>query len=193
MQIRTVTGADIADLNELFDSNSATRGCRCMWFVLSNREVQGGWGAGNRDRLTSLAAGSAEPVGVLAYDDRPVGWCAVGPRARYTRALRSPILAGHDPAEDDRVWLVPCFFVRVGHRRAGLTEELLTAAVEVARQHGATAVEGFPLAGAGPHRSDRYLGSEPLFAACGFTEVTRPSPRRVVMRHELSPDRPTAG
>ena len=61
----------------------------------------------------------------------------------------------------------------------------LNAAVEQARGHGATAVEGFPLAGDGPHKSDRYLGTEPLFAACGFDIVTRPSARRVAMRRDL--------
>jgi GNAT superfamily N-acetyltransferase len=134
-----------------------------------------------------MAGEAGEPVGVLAYDEeaRPVGWCAIGPRARYARALRSRILAGHDPAENERVWLTPCFFVRVGSRRSGLTQALLTAAVETAREHGATAVEGFPLAGPGPHRDDRYLGTEPLFAACGFAPVSRPSPRRVVMRRSL--------
>ncbi len=58
-------------------------------------------------------------------------------------------------------------------------------AVAGARRHGATAVEGFPLAGPGPHTADRYLGTEALFAACGFTPVRRPSSRRVVMRLDL--------
>ena len=80
---------------------------------------------------------------------------------------------------------MPCFFVRSGARRGGITHALLTAAVGLARRHGATAVEGWPLAGDGPHRTDRYLGTEPLFAAAGFTDVARPSPRRVVMRLDL--------
>jgi GNAT superfamily N-acetyltransferase len=100
--------------------------------------------------------------------------------------LRSPILAGRDPAEDDDVWFVPCFFVRTGSRRAGLTQRLLTAAVEVARTHGAAAIEGFPLAGPGPHRDDRYLGTEGLFTACGFAVTARPSPRRVVVRRSFA-------
>jgi GNAT superfamily N-acetyltransferase len=157
-----------------------------MWFLLSSSEVQSGWGDGNRDRFLELAAAAGPSLGVLAYDgDRPIGWCAAGPRSRYTRAIRSPIMAGRDPAEDDQVWLVPCFFTRVGHRRQGVTSELLAAAVELARSHGAAAIEGFPLAGDGPHKADRYLGTEPLFAGHGFTPVARPSPRRVVMRRDL--------
>jgi GNAT superfamily N-acetyltransferase len=191
MEIRAVTAGELGDVQVLFAGNATTRGCYCMWFLRTDKEVMAGWGGGNREAFERMTTGAGEPVGVLAYDEggQPVGWCATGPRSRYARALRSPILAGHDPAEDDHVWLVPCFFVRVGSRRAGLTEELLAAAVDLAAQHGAAAIEAFPLAGAGPHKNDRYLGTEPLFAACGFTEVARPSARRVVMRRELNGSR----
>ena len=186
VEIRAVGAALLPDVGELFESSATTRGCRCMWFLLSTKDMQAGWGEGNRGRFERLVAEAGEPVGVLAYDGgRAVGWCAAGPRSRYARTLRSPIMAGRDPAEDGDVWLVPCFFVRSGARRAGITRRLLDAAVAEAARHGARAVEGFPLAGAGPHRDDRYLGTEPLFQACGFTPVTRPSARRVVMRREL--------
>lgn len=189
MEIRQVGVGVLGDLRELFEGSSTTRGCYCMWFLLSSKEVRAGWGTGNRDHFESLVAGCAEPFGVLARDDdgRPVGWCAVGPRSRYSRVLRSPLMTGRDPEDDGGTWFVPCFFVRVGARRAGITRRLLSAAVETARDHGATAIEGFPLAGAGPHRDDRYLGTEPLFAACGFAPVARPSARRVVMRRVLKP------
>jgi GNAT superfamily N-acetyltransferase len=86
-------------------------------------------------------------------------------------------------SEDDQVWLVPCFFVRVGSRRQGITRELLRAAVELARTRGATAIEGWPLTG--KPSADEYLGREQVFAACGFKQVRRPTPRRVVMRLDL--------
>jgi GNAT superfamily N-acetyltransferase len=98
-------------------------------------------------------------------------------------------MAHRDPAEDADVWFVPCFFVRVGSRRSGITKHLLDAAAEQAGKYGARAIEGFPLAGNGPHKSNRYLGTEPLFAACGFTPVARPSPQRVVMRREIPGER----
>jgi GNAT superfamily N-acetyltransferase len=193
MEIRPLNADRRADAGELFDSNPTTRGCWCMWFLLTSKEAHSGWGDGNRRRFEQLATEANPPAGLLAYrDGKPVGWCAVGPRSRYTRALRSPILVGRDPDEDDAVWLVPCFFVRSGARRAGVTRDLLTSAVELARRHGATAIEGFPLAGSGPHTSDRYLGTEPLFAACGFVAVARPSPRRVVMRLDLVKQRQRA-
>jgi hypothetical protein len=182
-----VGAALLPDLGTLFDGNSTTRGCYCMWFLLSSKEMDTGWGGLNRTRFEELVSGSESPFGVLAYDDdgQPLGWCAIGPRSRYARVLRSPLMKSRDPGEDGEVWMVPCFFVRVGARRAGTTKLLLEAAVSAAAENGATAVAGFPLAGPGPHKDDRYLGTEGLFAACGFSAVARPSPRRVVMRKTL--------
>ena len=100
---------------------------------------------------------------------------------------RSRILKDRDPAEDEDVWLVPWFFVRVGARRAGLTRLLLTAAVELAGEHGAKAVEGFPLVAGPKGRADGFLGTEQVFAGCRFTEVVRPTEDRVVMRRDLRP------
>jgi GNAT superfamily N-acetyltransferase len=187
MHIEPLGAERLGDLADLFESNATTRGCWCMWFLLPIREARAGWGSANRGRLEDLARHADVPLGLLAYaDDKPVGWCAVGPRERYSSVTRSRLMTHRDPSEDAIVWFVPCFFVRTGSRRAGITEPLLLAAVEQARRHGAKAVEGFPLAGEGPHKSDRYLGTEPLFAACGFGVLGRPSPRRVVMRRELS-------
>ena len=150
------------------------------------REAQAGWGADNRQRFEELARDDNPPAGLLAYQEGvPVGWCAVGPRTRYPQVARSRLMAHRDPAEDADVWFVPCFFVRVGSRRSGITKLLLEAAIEHAGGYGARAIEGFPLAGDGPHKNSRYLGSEPLFAACGFMPAARPSPQRVVMRRDL--------
>jgi GNAT superfamily N-acetyltransferase len=186
LEIRPLAPELSDDATDLFESNATTAGCWCMWFLLPRREVHEGWGAGNRGRFEDLARQANPPGGLLAYlDGEPVGWCALGPRSRYPTAARSRLMGHRDPAEDDDVWFVPCFFVRSGWRRRGITEELLLAAVDCAATHGAKAVEGFPLSDAGPHKNDRYLGTEPLFAACGFSAVARPSPRRVIMRRDL--------
>lgn len=187
--IEAVTPERLDDLADLFESNSTTRGCWCMFFISPHRVAQAGWYGGNRVDFEELAAETAPvPMGLLAYDDGvPAGWCAVGPRARFQRAIgpRNTMLKGRDPDEDDDVWFVPCFFVRVGHRRAGLTRALLDAAVELAREHGATAVEGFPLAASNPTKSDGYYGRERTFAEQGFACIATPTPKRVVMRRDL--------
>lgn len=189
MDVRTLTPDRLPDLADLFATGPATRGCWCMWFIDSSNVVQAGWNdGGNRRRFEELARTAAEPLGLLAYEgDVPVGWIAIGPRSRYPRATgpRTKILKQRNADEDDDVWLVPCFFVRVGYRRRGVTAELLAAAVEVASLHGAKAVEGFPIASSYEKSHDDYVGKQRRFEECGFTCIAQPSPRRVVMRRDL--------
>ena len=186
--IDPVTVDRLEDLADLFESHVATRGCWCMAFMGTYADFLDGWrGGGNRERFEERAAATDLPMGLLAYeDDRPVGWCSVGPRSRYERAIgpRAKILKGRDPREDDDVWLVTCFFIRVGFRAAGITYKLLEAATELARQHGAKAIEGFPLSSDTPS-ADEFIGRERLFEACDYECVARPSPRRAVMRRDL--------
>ncbi len=82
------------------------------------------------------------------------------------------------------MWLLPCFFVRVGFRRKGVTAALVAAAVEAATAGGAKAIEGFPIADAYPKSQEDYVGKQRRFAECGFACVAEPSPRRVVMRRD---------
>lgn len=189
MEIHAVTPDRLGDLADLFDSAAVTRGCWCTWFVDSAAQVKAGWSnGGNRRRFEAMAQDADPPMGLLAYDEGvPVGWLSMGPRSRYRRAIgpRTRILRGRDASEDDDVWLLPCFFVRVGHRRRGIPAALLAAAVEHASTHGASAVEGFPIADGNDVSADGYLGKERRFAECGFDCVAQPSPRRVVMRRPL--------
>jgi GNAT superfamily N-acetyltransferase len=188
LDIQPVTGDRLDDLADLFETNGTTRGCWCMYFIASRAEFGAGWRGGNRERFDELAVSADPPMGLLAYlDGVPVGWCALGPRSRYPRAIgpRARILKDRDRAEDDDVWLVPCFFVRVGARRLGITRALLAAAVDLARQSGATAIEGFPRSDDTDASPEDYLGREAVFAACGFECVARPTPRRAVMRRDV--------
>jgi len=187
LTIRPVGPDRLDDLATLFGTTKTTSDCYCMWFVLPAKECAAGWGEGNHRSFDALARGDAHPVGLLAYGaDEPVGWCATGPRSRYARALRSPVLKARDAAEDAAVWLVPCFYVRRSARRGGVTRSLLEAAVALARRKRAVAIEGFPLAGdARRGTGEAFVGVEPLFASCGFTAVARPTASRVVMRRDL--------
>jgi GNAT superfamily N-acetyltransferase len=187
VEIRAVDAGSRDALAELFTANGTVAGCGCMFFVVDAAEFKAGWHSrANRDRLVSDVA-AVPPIGLLAYrEGRAIGWCAAGPRTRYERALRSRLLSARDPAEDGSVWFLPCLFVRAGERRKGVAADLLAAAVGVAREHGAPAVEGFPLAGGERRNSgDAYLGTEAMFAAAGFRVVHRPTPNRVLMRRDL--------
>lgn len=189
VEIHPVTPDRLSDLADVFQSHGSTRGCWCMAFIVPRQEYGQGWGDGNRAHFEQMTNDLPTPMGLVAYNDdgTPVAWCAAGPRSRYQRAIspRATILKDRDASEDDDVWLVPCFFVRVGHRRQGTTRALLAAAIELAQSHGAAAIEGFPLANDNPTKLDEYYGRERRFAECGFRCVARPTPKRAVMRRDL--------
>jgi GNAT superfamily N-acetyltransferase len=126
--------------------------------------------------------------GLVSYlDGEPVGWCAVEPRTAYQGLLRNNRVPWEGRAEDkndDSVWAVTCVFVRAGFRRRGVSYALVRAAVDFARQRGARALEGYPMITEGQSFlvEELHVGSRSSFAAAGFTEVSHPSLRRVVMR-----------
>src|SRR5215510_16152054 len=128
--------------------------------------------------------------GLVSYlDGAPVGWCAVEPRTAYPRLLDSPVpWAGRDEDPgDDGVWAVTCFVVRAGFRRRGISYALARAAVDYAKARGARALEGYAMItkpGQEVAWGELYVGSRSIFAAAGLAEVSRPTPRRVVMRIE---------
>jgi hypothetical protein len=58
----------------------------------------------------------------------------------------------------------------------------------VTRSQGASAIEGWPLAGSERRSADDFLGRVQVFEDLGFSCVERPSHERVIMRLELSGD-----
>ncbi|HEX6358586.1 GNAT family N-acetyltransferase [Actinophytocola sp.] len=126
--------------------------------------------------------------GLVAYlDEEPVGWCAVEPRTAYPNLRGSRVSwAGRAEDKDDPgMWAVTCFVTRPGFRRRGVMGVLAAAAVDFARDRGAKALEAYAmivLPGQDVAWGELHVGSQGTFADAGFTEVSRPSKRRVVMR-----------
>ena len=139
------------DLLAVFGSRGDPPRCWCQWF----RQQRPGYAARTSEQRradleTQVAA--ALPPGVLGYDDAgtPSGWCAVALRADYPRLLSYPVAAA--TADEDGLWAVTCFVVRVGKRRQGFAEVLLEGAVDLARRHGARMRRGLPAGHHGAHR-----------------------------------------
>ena len=186
LRIEQVAIGHIDDLETLFGSDEKAGRCWCMWFLIKVADFHAARGDGNREAFQRLVDAEPHPMGLIAYlDDHPVGWCAVGPRARYARAVKALTLRNREGGDDD-VWFVPCFFIHPDHRGAGIASALLDSAVAHAFAAGAVAVEGFPLAGDRRRSSgsDFQTGVEPLFAAADFAPHHRPSQNRVVMRRD---------
>jgi hypothetical protein len=68
------------------------------------------------------------------------------------------------------------------HRKRGVSRALAQAAVNFARERGALAVEGYPITTKDVILQELHVGTERMFAAAGFREVSRPTARRLVMR-----------
>lgn len=186
LRIELVTAERVPDADKLWSLPGGSSGCYCQWFIIPVTQYHAGGAEQNRRLFCDMVEASTTPVGLFAYDDtEPIAWCAAGPRSRYKRALRVPSFKGRDPSEDDSVWFVPCFFVRQEYRREGVSTKMLTAAVDLARTHGATAIEGFPFSHGAKLGAESMVGVEAIFQACGFVESRRPSKTRVVMRREL--------
>lgn len=156
-----------------------------MWFIIPVKDYHRSAEA-NGEGFERMVDTSAEPMGYLALEGGEViGWCAAGPRERYARGIRTPTY--RDPGDArEGVWLVPCFFTSPAHRGRNITERLLAAAVDSARAHGATAIDGFPFTDARRRNGgDTQVGFATMFTRAGFVALRSPNPNRVVMRLEL--------
>lgn len=183
LRFHPLTPDRLPDLEALFGPRGACAGCWCMFWKQTRPEYEKGRGAPNRDAMRRQVRAGVVP-GILAYDaEGPVGWCAVEPRASFTRLARSRTLA---PVDDAPVWSVPCFFVARRARGTGLTAALLGAAAAHARRAGALILEGYPVEPRG-ETADAWLytGLASTFLRCGFSEVARRSPTRPVVRKVL--------
>jgi GNAT superfamily N-acetyltransferase len=187
IEVKPLTPDLIPDAERVFTASPESAGCFCTWFIIPVAQYHAGGMTENRKLFLDLVKQNEMPIGLVAYvNDEPVAWCAAGPRSRFARALGVPSFKGRDLAEDDAVWLVPCFNVRRENRGQGVSRALLVAAVELATTHGASAIEGFPFAKGAKLGRESMVGLEAIFEACGFVVSRRPSNTRVVMRRELN-------
>jgi len=179
------------DLRAVFGTRGDPARCQCQWFK-SDRQWRSVPVSERAQRLRQQTAcgqpGAAETSGLVAYlGGEPVGWCAVEPRTAYQRLLsaRVPWTGRSEDRADESVWAVTCFVSRAGFRRCGVSRALAAATPAFARARGAQAIEGYPMIvqpGQEITWNELYRGSRSIFARAGFTEVSRPTPRRVVMR-----------
>ena len=193
--------ASWADLQAIFGRTGYPGRCYCQDYKIRDKDSRSVSEQRRRDRLRQQT-GCGNPLakastGLVAYlddappDRIPVGWVAVEPRIAYQRLLWTrTVWAGRDEdKDDDGVWAVTCFVTRTGYRKRGITYALAAATIGYARDQGAAAVEGYPMIpqpGKEVTWGELHVGSRQVFAAAGFTEVSRPSLRRAVMRVDFA-------
>jgi GNAT superfamily N-acetyltransferase len=191
-------GASWEDLQAVFGTRGDPSRCYCQRYKMQPGESWASVGAEElafrlRRQTDCGHPDSGSTSGLIAYlDGEPVGWCAVEPRTAYPRLLlktRVPWEGRAEDKADDSVWAVTCFVTRTGFRRRGISRALARAAVDFARERGARALEGYPMI-TEPGQdvalaSELHVGSRGVFEDAGFTEVSHPTLRRVVMRIEF--------
>ena len=197
-QLTTVPAneASWADLDAIFGTAGYPGRCHCQhfktrgwfWTQTTDEERRRRF----RDQANCGDPAASSTTGLVAYlGSEPVGWVAVEPRPEYPRLLgmRTVWSGRQEDKADEGVWAVVCFVTRKGYRRRGITYPLAAATVGFARDNGARALEAYPMI-TQPGREitwgELHVGSRQVFADAGFTEVSRPSPRRVVMRIDFT-------
>ena len=123
--------------------------------------------------LENLVVNEEEP-GLLAYRDGvPAGWCAVGPRQRYSRLMshRSQVYRPEDEAPDN--WVINCFYLPRAERGHGIATRLLEAAVGYAFGRGAASIDAYPLIDISQGANSLYVGTVSMFEKAGFVELRR--------------------
>ena len=183
------------DLHAVFGTRGDPSRCYCQRYKMSPRESRASVGAEElaarlREQTECGHPRSTTTSGLFAHlDGEPIGWCAVEPRPAYPRMLRDvrvPWEGRTEDKDDEGVWAVTCFVTRAGFRKRGICHALARAAVDFARKRGARALEGYPIATRDVILSELHVGTIGTFEAAGFTEVGRPTLRRVVMRIDFS-------
>ena len=195
LDVHPLTPDRMKDLATLFGQGGDPKWCWCSFFRLRNVDFQNASEASNRKVLESAVkttAADGRAPGLVAYrDGEPIGWVSLGPRADYERLKHSKVLA---PIDDKPVWSIVCFVVLKSARRQGVARALLDAAMDYAREHGATLLEGYPVETDGQRlrAANAYKGTVGMFERAGFKVVerrqaNRTTPVRPIVRRRVRP------
>ena len=143
--------------------------CWCLSHRVDSKTNQSLTGRERGDYVRKLCRRKIPP-GVLAYDDGTVaGWAGIAPRAELPVARSTKIEA----VDDLPVWNIFCVRVQPGFRGRGISHALVSGAVDLAREHGAPAVEAIPVDNQGEKvdLTMAFVGTRALFESAGFTKV----------------------
>lgn len=193
LEIQPLTPDRLPDLAALFGQGGDPKWCWCSFFRVRNADFAHATADTNREvleRAVDTTAADGRNPGLVAYrDGEPIGWVSVGPRDDYERLKHSKVLA---PIDDKPVWSIVCFVVSRKARNQGVARALLDAAVDYARQHGATLLEAYPVDTDGERvpAAHAFKGTVGMFERAGFEVVerrqfNRTSPIRPIVRRRV--------
>ncbi|MEO6578207.1 MAG: GNAT family N-acetyltransferase [Candidatus Limnocylindria bacterium] len=183
----------LGDLASLFGQGGDPKWCWCSFFRVRSVDFATQTAEENRAILSELvtAPGRAgRAPGLIAYrGGEAVGWVSIGPRDDYPRLQHSRVLA---PLDDRPVWSIVCFVVGRRHRKQGVAAALLDAAIDYAREHGASLLEGYPVDTSEGRvaAATAFKGTLSMFEDAGFAvaerrRANRTSAERPIVRRRI--------
>jgi GNAT superfamily N-acetyltransferase len=191
LEIKPLTRDRLGDLAALFGQGGDPKWCWCSFYRVRGATFQNSSEKQNRAVLEgAVDALKDRAPGLVAYrDGEAIGWVSLGPREDYERLQHSKVLA---PIDETPVWSIVCFVVARAARGQGVAAALLDAAVDYARQHGATLLEGYPVETEGKRipSANVFKGTVGMFEHAGFEVVerrqwNRTTPVRPIVRRRV--------
>lgn len=191
IDVRPLTPETWDALAALFQEGGDPSWCWCAFWRVRGSAGGRSEAADNRKLLRTLAAREGPAPGLVALrDGRALGWVSLGPREDYARLQHSKTLA---PIDETPVWSIVCFVVSRPERGKGIAKQLLRAAIDYAREQGASTLESYPVeTGSGRiPAASANTGTKAMFEQAGFrvvaTRQANPATRpRHILRLELS-------
>jgi GNAT superfamily N-acetyltransferase len=150
---KELSAATWPDFERLFSQGSGWDHCWCMAFQRDRIPFGGAdrtrakVSVRNHEAKRRLVE-DARAHGILVYsDDEPVGWCQYGPAEELSSVDRRK---HSEPAADEagpgQLWRITCFVTAKNHRRRGVADVALQAALDAIRGSGGGIVEAYPVA-----------------------------------------------
>lgn len=183
MRIERVNATHLEGLHALFAASSSTCFCRywhfdgtkndwldrCAHRPEENRE--------ELDEAVSERREDGEGVVAIAGDGQVVGWMKLTRRGAVPKLRRLPVYRSLDLGDEETTFAIGCFLVHPAHRRSGVALALIEAGERVARERGASAIEGYPRRSSDPlYDEEAWQGPERAFVARGFEHVAGEGP-----------------
>ncbi|MFE7509493.1 GNAT family N-acetyltransferase [Promicromonospora sp. NPDC057488] len=170
------TADRFGDIARVLNPSGREQACWCMhWRAPAKEEV-----TTRGDRLRALTREDPAP-GMLAYlggvpgePSEVAGWLGFSRRSAARSLQRSRVLPTGEPDAWPTTWVFMCVTVRAGFRRRGVARALLDAGVDYAIEHGATALDAFPVEPEPGRRvpvSAAFVGTVGMFERAGFDRL----------------------
>jgi GNAT superfamily N-acetyltransferase len=181
LRILPLTPALWPAFEDLFGNQGPCSRCWCMYWRIGpgyRRQAP----QTNQSTFHAIVSKGPPPGLIALLGSQAVGWCQLTPRDGLPWIDRVGKLKRVD---DVPVWSISCFYIRKGHRKRGVSARLIDAAVRLARDAGARALEAYPL-DAKLTDSSSFTGYSSTFRRAGFQIVARRVASQPIMRLDLT-------